>query len=62
MPDSKLKPVTVLNEGEIIIQIIPFGNTSLMCLTSASRILTPGPGFGEWFELPIPPLFSSTGQ
>ena len=63
MSDSKpeLTPVTMLNEGESIIQIMPFGNNSLACLTSTSRILTPGPAFGEWFELPVPPSFSSTG-
>lgn len=64
MPESELnlKPVTTLNEGETLIQIIPFGGGSLACFTSASRVLVPGKNFGEWFELPTPPPFSSTGK
>lgn len=60
--DSKptLKPVAILNKDETVTQIMPF-NGSLACLTSVGRVLVPGPNFGEWFELPIPPSFSSTG-
>ncbi len=55
-----LKPVLVLNEHETIIQITQFGNSSIACLTSANRVIVPGPKFGEWFELPTPPPFSFT--
>jgi len=61
-PKLKLKSVVTLDEGESITQIIPFGNTGLACLTSNSRVLVPGPNFGEWFEIPVPPSFSSTGH
>jgi hypothetical protein len=54
MSATELKHVDVLDEGETIVQIIPFGNNSLACLTSDGRVLTPGPGFGEWLELPVP--------
>lgn len=56
----KLKQVLMLNEHETIMQIIQFGNTSIACLTSTSRVLIPGSNFGEWFALPVPPSFSST--
>jgi len=59
MSESTLKPVNMFNEGETVTQIISFNHTSLACLTSNGRILVPGKNFGEWFELPVPSLFTS---
>jgi len=60
-PQLRLNQVAMLNEGETIIQIMPFNGT-LACLTSSGRVLAPGPQRGEWFEIPIPPPFSPTGH
>lgn len=60
IPVPPMKQVTMLDESEFIIQIMPFGNNSIACLTSVNRVLIPGKSFGEWFALPIPLSFSST--
>ncbi len=62
MSNPDLKSIAALNEGETITQIIPFGNNSLACLTSNGRVIVPGHNFGEWFDLPVPPPFSSIGH
>jgi hypothetical protein len=52
---ENLKEVTVLAQQESIIQIMPFGQGSLACLTSAGRVLIPGASMGQWFQIPTPP-------
>ena len=55
-----VKKVTELNINELITQVLPFGNGSFACLTSQSRVIAPGKGFGEWIELPTPTLHPDT--
>lgn len=53
-----MEKITEFNECEVIIQIMPFGNNSLACLTSQGRVLTPAEGFGQWVILPTPSIFN----
>ena len=49
-----METVTQLDQFETMTQIMPFGATSIACLTSKGRVLIPGKGFNEWLVVPTP--------
>lgn len=60
VPTPISETITVLDQYEEIIQLMPLNNgATFACLTSSSRVLIPTSQHGEWTALPVPPLFSS---